>query len=707
MRALARQPSKNATRIRVGLLLIVVVLLVLWPLQAFAQAGPFGGPAYRTILGIPSRLIVWGVAEMHLMFAAFVLGVPIFAVIVEVVGWRSHDEKYDRLAKEFTGLLAAAFATTAAFGGLLLFVLIGLYPSFMSYLVGIFNPTMVLYALVFFGETFTLYLYYYSWDRLKNRKGLHISIGVMLNIFGTILLMLADMWVTFMMAPRGIDETGALVNLREAAMGPLWTPLNVHRLLGNVAFGGFIVGAYAAFKFMGTLKEKDRAYYDWMGYTGNFIGVAALIPLPFAGYYMGREVYSASVVMGNNMMGGAFSWTFILQAVLVGILFIGANFYLWTGMRRIPGADRYIKYIKYIDVILIVCFAVWLTPHNLPLSAEEQIVVGGQYHPTLKFLGLMSAKNAVINFIIISTFVSFLLYRRGNMQRAVSISAQGRAAAVPLLIAAGVTILILGWYGLSLFNLDPVALDLDPSKKRFFTLPAILLAIQVAAVVVGVVLALRDKGHLAQVLYVVLTVVSAVFVLGVYGFVVMTQANPFLRNVAVSQWLITMSCLVFVTAIDIFLYRGARRVGAMRWGQIPVRSQFALILLAVGIVMLINLMGFVRSGLREDWHVFGVIRDTSPDAFTATNATMGWMIVLLVPAFLGLLAFLFWLNQLGQKPEIAEVRPPELIPPGEREPIPVSGGSGTRGPEEEQWTADTGRPDGVHTAQPSDRGGNP
>ena len=678
MTSLVRRPSPK-TLLRMGVVLTVVAVFLLVPLSALAQGGP-GEPSYRSILGLPSRYIIWVVAEMHLMFAAFVLGVPIFAVTVEVIGWRTKDPKYDKLAKEFTGLLSAAFATTAAFGGMLLFALFILYPNLMTYLTGIFDRTMFFYALMFFGETFTLYLYYYSWERMKDRKGLHISIGVLLNIIGTILLLVADMWVTFMMAPAGVDEFGVLTSLKEAAMGPLWTPLNVHRLLGNVAFGGFIVGAYAAVKFLGTRVDRERAYYDWMGYTGNFIGVAALIPLPFAGYYMGREVYSASAVMGNNMMGGAFSWTFILQAVLIGILFIGANFYLWTGMRRIPGAERYTKYIKYIDVILIVCFAIWLTPHNLPLSAEEQLAVGGQYHPTLKFLGLMSAKNAVINFIIISTFVSFLLYRRANMRGAVPISAQGRSAQVPLIIAAGVTILILGEYARGLLTLDPAAMDLDSSKERFFTLPAVLLLVQIGAVVVGLGLALRDKGHIAQAIYVVLTVVSAAFVLGVYGFVVMTQANPFLRNVAVAQWLITMSCLLWVTAIDIFLYRGAQRMGSMRWGQIPARAQYALLLLSVAIVMLINLMGFVRSGLRENWHVFGVVQDTSVDAFTPTNANMGWMIAILVPAFLGLIAFLFWLNGLAQKPEIAEVRAPDLIPPREMEPMAVAGGSGTEGP---------------------------
>lgn len=122
---------------------------------------------YRTFFGMDSRTVVWIVSELHLMFAAFVLGVPIFAVIVEIVGFKGGDIKYDKMAKEFTKLLSAAFATTASLGGLLGFCLFGLYPEFMGHMTNVFAPTMYVYALMFFGEAFTLYGYYYSWEILK------------------------------------------------------------------------------------------------------------------------------------------------------------------------------------------------------------------------------------------------------------------------------------------------------------------------------------------------------------------------------------------------------------------------------------------------------------------------------------------------------------------------------------------------------------
>ena len=136
-----------------------------------------------------------------------------------------------------------------------------------------------------------------------------------------------------------------------------------------------------------------------------------------------------------------------------------------------------------------------------------------------------------------------------------------------------------------------------------------------------------------------------------------------------------MSCLVLVTAIDIVLLRGAETIGAIRWGKMTVRSQYALILLVVGVVMLMSLMGFIRSGLREDWHIFGVLRDTSAGAATPSMAEMARVIAGIVAAFIALVAFVFWLAGLGEKGDVEEgtMIPTPTAPP---QPASVSVGGG-------------------------------
>ena len=145
----------------------ITALLVLGLTVAATPAFALEENVYRQFMGIDSRRLVWFLAQMHLFFGAFVLGVPLFAVIIEVVGNSNKDPKFDNLAYEFTSLLSVAYATTAALGGLLAFALFTLYPTFMGYMAGIFKDVMFLYALLFFGETFALYMYYYGWHWLK------------------------------------------------------------------------------------------------------------------------------------------------------------------------------------------------------------------------------------------------------------------------------------------------------------------------------------------------------------------------------------------------------------------------------------------------------------------------------------------------------------------------------------------------------------
>jgi len=600
-------------------------------------------------------------------------------VLAEIVGWRTHDERYDRLAKEFTSLLPITSAITALLGGLLTFALLSSYPRVTTYLTGVFGPTMGLFGLLFFAEVFTLYVYYYGWDRMKDKKGLHIWLGVLLNVIGTGLMAIPNSWATFMMSPQhegqGLIDAGTMAftgTVWQAVDNPLWMPLNIHRFIGNVMFGGFVVGAYAAVRFLSSRDDASRAYYDWMGYVGNFIGIAAIIPLPFAGYYLGREIYSFSAVMGNNMMGGQFSWPFIIQGLMVGLLFIFANFYLWNGMGRIVGAERYTWMIKYINVILVVCFAIWLTPHNLPLSGEEQAILGGQYHPILQFFGLMAAKLAAINFIIIATFVSFLLYRRANKRGEVAFTSLPFGAKMTVVVPALIVLGLLGDYARRLASQSPAqVMGVDPAtmsaaaaaaKQALIDPLVTTLVVMMVAVVAAVALTWTNRGKLAQVLYVGLGTLTSVFFLGPYGFVVMQDMNPLLRNISVTQVLIVLSVLFLVTAIDVVLYRGAEAVGGIAWGRMPPRSQYALIALAVTAVMTMGWMGAIRSGLREDWHIYGVLRDTSDWAQRPPIDEMMFIVSGIVLAFLVLVAAVFWLSGLSKKPDLPAPLPPDATP---------------------------------------------
>ena len=550
---------------------------VLLALQAAADTAG----AYREFPWIGSRAAIWISAEIHLMFAAFVLGVPMFAVVAEAIGIFAKDERYDRLSKEFTRLLLIAYSATAIWGAVLTFLLATLYPRFWAYLTAVFGPSMWVYASLFFFESFTLYLYYYGWDRWKTgrSKFAHWGLGILLNVWGTIVMFIADSWLTYMMSPPPSvtrETAPSAVGVWVAITNATWMPINIHRLLGNVVFGGAIVGAYASYRFLAARSDEERAHYDWMGYVGNFIAISALIVLPFAGYYLGREIYEYDQSMGITMMGGFMSWLWVIQAFLIAVLFLAGNYYLWVGMGRIPGAERFRPYTKYLLAVLVVGAIVWGTPHTMIADSRELAAMGGSHHPFLGVLGVMSAKNTAVNLMILATFLSFLMYRRANVRPVVPWAGTGtRIQGAMFAVAAAIVL----FYGI--------------------------------------------RGYF----------VEAIVRIGY----------------SVYQVLAVLGCIVFVTAIDIALSRGAESRGAIQWGKMPPRSQYALFILAVTFTWLMGLMGFARSGIRQHWHVWQVVQDTSPHAATPALGYAAIMISICVLIFLALVGFIFWLGGLAEK----------------------------------------------------------
>jgi hypothetical protein len=276
------------------------------------------------------------------------------------------------------------------------------------------------------------------------------------------------------------------------------------------------------------------------------------------------------------MMGGFMSWLWIIQAILIGVLFLGSNYYLWLGMERIPGSERYRKFVPPMLIVLTLGFLIWATPRSMVVTLDEARAMGGTHHPFLGFFGVMSAKNTVVNLMILTTFLSFVLYRRANKIPTRSWVKSG-------------------------------------------------MAIQWAAFLVAA---------------------AVVLFYGVYGYFVESLVRI---GFSVYQVVAVLGAIALVMALDIPMFKGARSTGEIRWGTIAPRSQYVLILLAVTFTWLMGLMGFARSGIRQHWHVYGVLRDSSVDAVTPAIGYAANVITVVTIVFFALVAFIFWLGGLSEK----------------------------------------------------------
>lgn len=425
-----------------------------------------------------NRAAVWVVAQLHILFAGFILGAPIFIVISEWLGYRKQDPRYDRLAKEVTKVTVILYSMTALTGGLFIFVLLATYPQFTTWLINhFFLIFAVIYPLLFIAETIVLYLYFYSWDALKGeKKGRHIAIGVLLNVIGTITLFIIDGPTSFMNTPAKATEGIALVDFIQTAslwdkiFNYSWIPMNLHRLVGNVTFGGFIAGLIAAYMYMGAKKEEDRAYYDWMGFVGNLIGVGALLFLPFMGYLYAYELCDYDASICPYMMADQLSMFFEMQGAMVGLIFLGSNYYIWLSMKRVEGVERVRMSLLTVLVMVALPFvmtytwtlfpapdpkslavliplilipvvfarlvpltvssrtvikvgflmvvignAIWMTPHGFVATqalATEHLELPSDW----SWLALMPAKNSAAFTLVFVTVVNYILYNRAIRQ---------------------------------------------------------------------------------------------------------------------------------------------------------------------------------------------------------------------------------------------------------------------------------------------------
>ena len=225
----------GSKRLRTIALVLWAAILVMGIAAEIASAVDVPLPTKETLRYgdfpvVGRRVAVWVIAQLHLMFGAFVVGVPLFILFIEIVGAATKNKQFDDLAHEFTRLLSVAFSTTATFGGILVFFLIGLYPTLTDFLAQIFFPSMVVYVFLFFGESFSMYLYYYGWDALK---GSSRSFG---SILGTALLSTLVFFPGILLLSsilRGIFGADASVTfpLAYVLTGLLMIGLFVHALL--------------------------------------------------------------------------------------------------------------------------------------------------------------------------------------------------------------------------------------------------------------------------------------------------------------------------------------------------------------------------------------------------------------------------------------------------------------------------------------------
>jgi cytochrome bd ubiquinol oxidase subunit I len=429
----------------------------------YRTQGVIGGPRspvltdadYPKPVGVPfgeSRVIIWVVAQQLTYWGGFVFGALLIVTFLEFVAlsvrMESTATRYDSYAREVLELIYLALPASITLGTLMLGTLILLYPGLFAYLAQLFRPILVVVSLVLVLFPLAVWLYGTTWTRMaeSGHQWIHATLGLVANVFGVILLMLANAWSSFMLSPAGVDETGRFLgNYWHLLHTATWNTSNLHRIFGNIVFAAAVVMAYTAYRSIASHDSGRKAFYDRFSFTSLVVMFFSFIPLPFEGYWLSREIYAYRQQMGITMFGGLIAWIGIILVSVIASLFLALNYYLWQRIDATQSGHFYQTYSKYVFVFLALCVIVYVTPHIMVMTPLKLKQMGGQQHQLLGNYGVESAKQAAINIITLLTAWSLLIWSwSANPKARTMMEARLVTGAF---LAAMINILWLGIYG--------------------------------------------------------------------------------------------------------------------------------------------------------------------------------------------------------------------------------------------------------------------
>ncbi|MGC2190942.1 MAG: hypothetical protein WA751_01235 [Candidatus Dormiibacterota bacterium] len=328
----------------------------------------------------------------HIQFAAFQQGGYIILAVTDFVGWKRKDERQTRFSRHLVTALGATFAfgsSLAIFAVLILFL--GLWSQFFVELVRIMFWPLVVEGIAFIGEIACLYTLYSQWDRLARVRPLRAGLELLLFINASIQMLAIDVVASYMLTPRPSNDLALIL------LNPTEIPLELHRLVGNIAFAGAVIALVGGIRILFARSPEKRAYGDWIGHYGLIYAIGFTLAQPLIGWEYAKEIQLHAYASWYSMMLGGLSVAFLFQVFLLGAIFTVGIFYLW----------RRVKLGGFKSPALAVCtalsFASWLliaTPSSLAWSYED--VVGANANVPIWQGGLMIPWGQMIPFKLVA-----------------------------------------------------------------------------------------------------------------------------------------------------------------------------------------------------------------------------------------------------------------------------------------------------------------
>lgn len=102
--------------------------------------------------------------------------------------------------------------------------------------------------------------------------------------------------------------------------------------------------------------------------------------------------------------------------------------------------------------------------------------------------------------------------------------------------------------------------------------------------------------------------------------------------------------LVTITAINYIFYTIATKTGKIHWGKVNPLALYILIFMGFADIWLMSWMGTIRELSRMNWHIYKVFKDITPDKFTPALADAGFFVTKIVWLFFIIMTAIIWIG---------------------------------------------------------------
>lgn len=269
----------------------------------------------------------------HIPIATVINTLVLLAPVLEYIGLRRNDPRFDRLARGFVVFSLILFSPGAALGTGIPMWIMGTYPEFWSRWANLFFWPLTAQFGFFMGEVIFLFFFYYlAWDRLQDRKRLHILFGSLAALFSLSVQAVWDALGSYMLTPAvplpPIDRPVAWS--AAAFFNPSFPFLFWHRFFGNLSYVMLLAGGIFALAGIRHRDNEERSFYLFASRLTFPLGFFAFFAMPLIGWGYAATIQRHAPVAFHAIMGGHVAPHFIVKMSFIAVMVMAGAIYLFS-----------------------------------------------------------------------------------------------------------------------------------------------------------------------------------------------------------------------------------------------------------------------------------------------------------------------------------------------------------------------------------------